>query len=78
LRDRSKDMIIGGGSSIYPGEIEEVLLRHPDLIEVSVVGHPHRQRGEKVVAFRFVDALPKNNYGKVLKTELRRLAEPER
>jgi len=30
LRDRSKDMIIGGGSSIYPREIEEVLLRHPD------------------------------------------------
>jgi len=51
LRDRSKDMIIGGGSSIYPREIEEVLLRHPDLIEVSVVRRPHRQRGEEVVAF---------------------------
>ena len=102
LRDRSKDMIISGGSNIYPREIEEVLLRHPDLVEVSVVGRPHREWGEEVVAFvvarpgteisvdaldrlcldhiarfkrprdyRFVDALPKNNYGKVLKTELR-------
>jgi len=110
LRDRSKDMIISGGSNIYPREIEEVLLRHPDLVEASVVGRPHREWGEEVVAFvvarpgaavaaealdrlcldhiarfkrprhyRFVDALPKNNYGKVLKTELRRLlADPER
>jgi acyl-CoA synthetase (AMP-forming)/AMP-acid ligase II len=104
LRDRSKDMIISGGSNIYPREIEEVLLRHPDLVEVSVVGRPHPEWGEEVVAFvvsrpgteiatdtldrlcldhiarfkrpreyRFVDALPKNNYGKVLKTELRRM-----
>jgi long-chain acyl-CoA synthetase len=104
LRDRSKDMIISGGSNIYPREIEEVLLRHPDLIEVSVVGRPHPEWGEEVVAFvvarpgaeispaaldrlcldhiarfkrprhyRFIDALPKNNYGKVLKTELRRV-----
>ena len=102
LRDRSKDMIISGGSNIYPREIEEVLLRHPDLVEVSVVGRPHPEWGEEVVAFvvarpaagvvpeeldrlcldhiarfkrpreyRFVEALPKNNYGKVLKTELR-------
>jgi long-chain acyl-CoA synthetase len=108
LRDRSKDMIISGGSNIYPREIEEVLLRHPDLVEVSVVGRPHPEWGEEVVAFivtrppaeiatealdrlcldhiarfkrprhyRFVDALPKNNYGKVLKTELRRLLTEE-
>src|SRR5438128_1940330 len=103
LRDRSKDMIISGGSNIYPREIEEVLLRHPDLVEAAIVGRPHPDWGEEVVAFvvakpgasvaqaaldrlcldhiarfkrpreyRFVDALPKNNYGKVLKTELRR------
>jgi long-chain acyl-CoA synthetase len=102
LRDRSKDMIISGGSNIYPREIEEVLLRHPDVVEASVVGRPHAEWGEEVVAFvvtapgvmvaadtldrlcldhiarfkrpreyRFVEALPKNNYGKVLKTELR-------
>ena len=102
LRDRSKDLIISGGTNIYPREIEEVLLRHAGVLEVSVVGRPHREWGEEVVAFvvvrpgaqvdvaaldqlcldniarfkrprdyRFVDALPKNNYGKVLKTELR-------
>jgi acyl-CoA synthetase (AMP-forming)/AMP-acid ligase II len=51
LRDRSKDMIISGGSNIYPREIEEVLLRHPDLVEASVVGRPHPDWGEEVVAF---------------------------
>ena len=97
-------MIISGGSNIYPREIEEVLLRHPDVGEASVIGRAHPDWGEEVVAFivpragaiidraaldrlcldhiarfkrprdyRFVDVLPKNNYGKVLKTELRRL-----
>ena len=103
IRDRSKDMIISGGSNIYPREIEEVLLRHPAVAECSVVGRSHPEWGEEVVAFvvtrgsiqkeeldrlcleniarfkrprdyRFVEALPKNNYGKVLKTELRKLA----
>ena len=102
IRDRSKDMIISGGSNIYPREIEEVLLRHPAVAECSVVGRPHPEWGEEVVAFvvlrneasrealdahcldniarfkrpreyRMVDGLPKNNYGKVLKTELRKL-----
>jgi long-chain acyl-CoA synthetase len=102
IRDRSKDMIISGGSNIYPREVEEVLLRHPAVAECSVVGRPHPEWGETVVAFlvtkypveredldrhcleniarfkrpkeyRFLDALPKNNYGKVLKTELRKL-----
>jgi len=110
LMDRSKDLIISGGSNIYPREIEEVLLRHPGVHEVSVVGRPHPEWGEEVVAFvvrrtgktaseqdldalclqniarfkrpkayRFVERLPKNNYGKVLKTELRAqlLAEGE-
>jgi long-chain acyl-CoA synthetase len=102
LRDRSKDLIISGGANIYPREVEEVLLRHPAVAEVSVIGRPDPQWGETVVAFvviergqrvaagdldahclaqiarfkrpkdyRFVDALPKNNYGKVLKTALR-------
>jgi len=105
IRDRSKDMIISGGSNIYPREIEEVLLRHPAVAECSVIGRPHAEWGEEVVAFvvrrgeltaqeldalclehiarfkrprdyRFVEALPKNNYGKVLKTELRKLLGP--
>jgi acyl-CoA synthetase (AMP-forming)/AMP-acid ligase II len=51
LRDRSKDMIISGGSNIYPREIEEIVLHHPDLIEAAVVGRPHPDWGEVVVAF---------------------------
>lgn len=104
LMDRSKDLIISGGSNIYPREVEEVLLRHPEVAEVSVIGAPHPDWGEEVVAYvvgrasggvtaealdalcldhiarfkrpkryEFVEALPKNNYGKVLKTELRKL-----
>jgi long-chain acyl-CoA synthetase len=103
LKDRSKDLIISGGSNIYPREVEEVLLRHPDVLEVSVIGRAHPDWGEEVVAcvvarperqvpaaeldrlcldaiarfkrprdYVFLDTLPKNNYGKVLKTELRR------
>jgi long-chain acyl-CoA synthetase len=104
LKDRSKDMIISGGSNIYPREIEDVLNLHPAVAECSVVGRAHPEWGEEVVAFvvtragktlkpaeldqlclgniarfkrpkdyKFVDALPKNNYGKILKTELRKL-----
>src|SRR5438309_4852301 len=51
LRDRSKDLIISGGSNIYPRELEEVLLRHPGVLEASVVGRPHAEWGEGVVAF---------------------------
>jgi long-chain acyl-CoA synthetase len=100
LKDRSKDLIISGGSNIYPREVEEVLLQHASVREVSVIGRPDKEWGEIVVAYVvggapqeeldklclshiarfkrpkhyvFVDALPKNNYGKILKTELRRL-----
>ena len=38
IKDRSKDMIISGGSNIYPREIEEVLLTHPGVLEAAVVG----------------------------------------
>ena len=51
IRDRSKDMIISGGSNIYPREIEEVLLTHPAVAECSVVGRAHPEWGEEVVAF---------------------------
>ena len=51
LKDRSKDMIISGGSNIYPREIEEVLLKHPGVREASVIGRPHPDWGEVVVAF---------------------------
>ncbi|HEX4330292.1 MAG TPA: AMP-binding protein [Burkholderiales bacterium] len=51
LKDRSKDLIISGGSNIYPREVEEALLLHPAVSEVSVVGRPHPEWGEEVVAF---------------------------
>src|SRR6202041_4165471 len=93
-----------GGSNIYPREVEEVLLRHACVFGVLVIGRPHADRGEEVVAcvvprpeqkisadeldtlclsaiarfkrprdYVFLETLPKNNYGKVLKTELRKL-----
>jgi acyl-CoA synthetase (AMP-forming)/AMP-acid ligase II len=51
LKDRSNDVIISGGSNIYPREVEEVLLQHPDVLEASVIGRPHDDWGEEVVAF---------------------------
>lgn len=100
LEGRSKDVIISGGSNVYPREVEDALLSHPEVREVSVVGRPSAEWGEEIVAFVvgqpglaqaaleahlltqiarfkrpkafvFTEALPKNNYGKVLKTELR-------
>lgn len=102
LVDRSKDLIISGGSNIYPREVEEALLLHPAVREVAVIGEPDPDWGENVVAvvvrdpardcsaevldafcrghiarfkrpkrYVFVDELPKNATGKVLKRELR-------
>ena len=51
LVDRSKDVIISGGSNIYPREVEEVLLAHPLVREVAVIGRPSAEWGEEVVAF---------------------------
>ena len=51
LHDRSKDMIISGGSNIYPREVDEVLLEHEAVAEVAVVGRPEADWGEVVVAF---------------------------
>ena len=51
LLDRAKDMIISGGTNIYPREIEEVLLRDAAVREAAVVGRAHPEWGEEVVAF---------------------------
>ncbi len=51
LLDRSKDLIISGGSNIYPREIEDVLLEHPSVAEAAVIGAPDPEWGESVVAF---------------------------
>jgi long-chain acyl-CoA synthetase len=108
LKDRAKDMIISGGTNIYPREIEEVLLTHPGVLECSVIGVRDADWGEIPVGvvvsrpgmlvtpdeldalcltniarfkrpkrYHFIDNLPKNNYGKILKTELRLLNLPE-
>jgi long-chain acyl-CoA synthetase len=51
LKDRSKDLIISGGSNIYPREVEDVLLGHVGVAEVAIVGQPDPEWGESVVAF---------------------------
>lgn len=58
LVDRSKDMIISGGSNIYPREIEEVLLLHPNIEECSVIGVPDPEWGEAPAAFILVKGAP--------------------
>ena len=50
LVDRNKDLIISGGSNIYPREVEEVLLLHPAVKEAAVIGEPDPEWGEAVVA----------------------------
>ncbi|HET8560808.1 MAG TPA: long-chain fatty acid--CoA ligase [Marmoricola sp.] len=49
--DRSKDMIIRGGYNVYPREVEEVLMTHPDVSLAAVVGVPHETHGEEIKAF---------------------------
>ncbi|SHN38552.1 long-chain-fatty-acid--CoA ligase [Cryptosporangium aurantiacum] len=49
--DRSKDMIIRGGFNVYPREIEEVLMTHPDVSLAAVIGVPHESHGEEIKAF---------------------------
>jgi long-chain acyl-CoA synthetase len=48
--DRSKDMIIRGGYNVYPREIEEVLMTHPDVSLAAVIGVPHDSHGEEIKA----------------------------
>lgn len=105
--DRKKDLIISGGTNIYPREIEEVLAKHADVTECAVIGLPDETWGERPVAiivsrsgtiidtghleafarqslagfkvpseFFFLDALPRNASGKVLKTSLRAQYSP--
>jgi acyl-CoA synthetase (AMP-forming)/AMP-acid ligase II len=100
LRGREKDMIIRGGVNVYPGEIERVLLTHPDIDDAAVLGRASEKLGEEIVAFVtgrgvdtsallshcaaslapykvpaeiiFIEEMPKNSLGKVLKKELAR------
>ena len=52
--DRKKDMVICGGVNIYPREIEEILIRHPAIVEVAVVGVAHERWGEALKTFAVV------------------------
>ncbi len=102
IRDRIKDMIISGGENVYPAEIENVILTHPDVAEVAVIGQPSEKWGEspfaivvskrddlmvedvlahcdgKLARFKlptgavFIDVIPRNANGKVLKRLLRK------
>jgi malonyl-CoA/methylmalonyl-CoA synthetase len=101
---RAKELIISGGYNVYPREVEDVLLEHPLVAEVAVVGEASDEWGETVVAVvvpsagtaatvadedallefaaeqlapykrprrvRFVDALPRNALGKVVRADL--------
>ena len=49
--DRIKDLIIRGGYNVYPRDVEDVLMRHPDVVGAAVVGRPDEKYGEEVVAF---------------------------
>jgi acyl-CoA synthetase (AMP-forming)/AMP-acid ligase II len=101
IQDRIKDMIISGGENVYPAEIENVILGHPDVSEVAVIGQPSDRWGEspfaivvkksesltgakvlascegKLARFKlptgvaFIDVIPRNANGKVLKRILR-------
>jgi acyl-CoA synthetase (AMP-forming)/AMP-acid ligase II len=103
--DRKKDMVISGGVNIYPREIEEILVKHADILDAAVIGIPDDKWGERLKAFvvrksgsaltpeaiiaycdgrissmkipkdfAFIDVLPRNASGKVLKTSLRQLS----
>ncbi|MFF4256574.1 long-chain-fatty-acid--CoA ligase [Streptomyces sp. NPDC001663] len=50
IEDRVKDMIITGGENVYPAEVERILLMHPAVAEVAVIGVPHEKWGETVKA----------------------------
>jgi long-chain acyl-CoA synthetase len=48
--DRKKDMVLRGGFNVYPRELEEIIYGHPAIREAAVLGVPHPQHGEEVVA----------------------------
>jgi acyl-CoA synthetase (AMP-forming)/AMP-acid ligase II len=106
ITDRLKDLFIVGGFNVSPAEVEQVMARHPDILEVAVVGVADLRLGEVAKAYvipahgkapaegqlidwcrerlanfkvprsiEFVDALPRNASGKVLRRELRARAE---
>lgn len=51
IRDRVKDMIVSGAENIYPAEIENALMSHPDIADAAVIGVPSKKWGETPLAF---------------------------
>jgi acyl-CoA synthetase (AMP-forming)/AMP-acid ligase II len=86
--DRKKDMVVTGGYNVYCKEVERALAQHPAIIEAAVVGGArfalrrgarrlHRAAPRHAALRRkvhFVDSLPRNSLGKLLKDELRKQA----
>ncbi|MFT5574519.1 MAG: acyl-CoA synthetase (AMP-forming)/AMP-acid ligase II [Bermanella sp.] len=108
IEDRIKDMVISGGENIYPREVENILIEHPQILDVAVIGIPDDKWGEvpmgilvcadgtapdpdELIAFcrkrtagykiprrfAFIDILPRNPSGKILKTVLRKQFHPK-
>jgi acyl-CoA synthetase (AMP-forming)/AMP-acid ligase II len=101
IEGRDDEMIVSGGENVYPAEVEDCLVRHPDVVEAAAVGVTDEQFGQRLRAFvvvrdrdavsdddlrdhvkrhlarykvprdiRFLDELPRNATGKILKREL--------
>jgi long-chain acyl-CoA synthetase len=102
IHDRLKDMIVSGGENVYPAEVENAIMSHPEVADVAVIGIPHEKWGETPMALvvrvagagltepdliaycrqqlagfkcptsvQWLDDLPRNPSGKILKKELR-------
>jgi len=63
--DRKKDMIISSGFNVYPGEIEDYVTRHPDILEAGVIGIADKNRGESIKLF-IVTSNPNLEKGEVI------------
>jgi fatty-acyl-CoA synthase len=101
IDSREDDMIVSGGENVYPGEVEELLSKHPKIDDAAVVGVEDKDFGQRLKAFvvtsggaqlsedevkkyvkehlarykvprevEFLDELPRNATGKVMKKEL--------
>jgi long-chain acyl-CoA synthetase len=73
LTDRKSFMIISGGVNIYPREIEDVIVGHPDVADVAVIGAPDDDLGERLVAV--IELLPRRQRSAGLVLEIQHLVE---
>lgn len=79
LAGRTDDIIVRGGENISPGEIEDVLLSHPEIIDAAVVGNPSAEWGESVVAMvvSASESVRESELQNLVKSELRSSRVPE-